>query len=173
MKIFVINGSGGSGKDTFIEIFKEKYDGKTKNISTVDKIKEVARDYFYWDGSKKERDRKFMSDLKDLATEYCDAPFRYISNSIKLFGHYDMNDTVVFIHCREPKEIDRIVETFAAKTILIDARERVPAINSNHADSDVYEYAYDYIIDNNGSRKQLECAVECFLEMIEEKSSLS
>ena len=173
MKIFVINGTGGSGKDTFIEIFKRKYHdkGTVINISTVDTIKEAAKCFFFWDGKKDEKSRKFLSDLKDLVTNYSDAPFKYIKGTIELWS--DSNDAIIFIHCREPEEIERLVKNFNAQTILIDARERVPAINSNHADSDVYEYAYDYIIDNNGSRKQLECAVECFLEMIEEKSSLS
>jgi len=48
-QIVVINGTGGSGKDTFVE-FCSKY-GKVMNFSSVDKVKEVAR-VIGWDGKK-------------------------------------------------------------------------------------------------------------------------
>lgn len=40
-QIVIINGTGGSGKDTFVE-FCTKY-GKIMNFSSVDKVKEIAK----------------------------------------------------------------------------------------------------------------------------------
>ena len=60
--IIIINGTGGSGKDTFVE-FVSKY-SKVFNFSSVDKVKEVAR-VIGWSGTKSEKDRKFLSDLKN------------------------------------------------------------------------------------------------------------
>ena len=40
-KIIVINGTGGSGKDTFVE-YVSKY-AKVYNFSSVDKVKEIAK----------------------------------------------------------------------------------------------------------------------------------
>jgi len=39
-KIIIINGTGGSGKDTFVNYCSEYI--KTVNISSVDKVKEAA-----------------------------------------------------------------------------------------------------------------------------------
>ncbi len=39
-QIIIINGTGGSGKDTFVE-FCSKY-GSIMNFSSIDKVKEIA-----------------------------------------------------------------------------------------------------------------------------------
>ena len=54
--IVIINGYGGSGKDTFVE-FVSKYN-KVYNFSSVDKVKEIAK-LIGWNGKKEEKDRKF------------------------------------------------------------------------------------------------------------------
>ena len=59
--IIVINGTGGSGKDTFVE-YVSKY-AKVYNFSSVDKVKEIAK-LIGWTGTKTDKDRKFLSDLK-------------------------------------------------------------------------------------------------------------
>ena len=42
MKIFVINGAAGSGKDTFVRLCRKfTGDAYLLNISTVDKVKEI------------------------------------------------------------------------------------------------------------------------------------
>lgn len=79
-QIFVINGSGGVGKDTFVELVSVELNDKLKrfhtvvNFSSVDKVKEIARE-IGWDGRKTEKDRKFLSDLKSLTIynviDYC------------------------------------------------------------------------------------------------------
>ena len=63
--IIIINGCGGVGKDTFVNMCA-KYTSVV-NYSSVKEIKEIAK-YIGWDGSKEERDRKFLSDLKLLTT---------------------------------------------------------------------------------------------------------
>ena len=70
----------------------------------------------------------------------------------------------VFIDCREPQEIQKIVDAFGAKTVLINALKRVPLITSNHADKEVLNYAYDCIIDNNYSLKEFEQSARVFIE---------
>lgn len=75
-QIVIINGTGGSGKDTFVQ-FCSKYN-KVMNFSSIDKVKEIAR-LIGWDGKKTEKDRKFLSDLKKLTTEYNDMAFNSIS----------------------------------------------------------------------------------------------
>lgn len=55
-KIFIINGSGGVGKDAFVKLVSEELDGKVINFSSIDIIKEIAKSCG-WEGGKSERER--------------------------------------------------------------------------------------------------------------------
>ena len=145
--IIVINGTGGSGKDTFVS-FCSKY-ANVFNFSSIDKIKEVAK-MMGWDGGKTEKDRKFLADLKTLATEYNDMPYNSIKDAINEF--YNNNSKLMFIHVREPKEIDRIVKTYNAKSVLIK-RKNYEIIKSNSSDANVENYDYDYVVENDTLEK--------------------
>lgn len=87
-KIFVINGSGGVGKDTFVRFVSEFYCRLTNkqviNYSSVDEIKRIAKD-IGWTGSKTERDRKFLCDLKLVVSEYNDLPFVAMREKVDAF----------------------------------------------------------------------------------------
>lgn len=141
-QIIIINGTGGSGKDTFVE-FASKY-SKVYNFSSVDKVKEVAT-LIGWTGSKTDKDRKFLSDLKKLTTEYNDMAFNSIKNAVENFKKSD--NKIMFIHIREPEEIKRAVDAFDAKTLLV-RRVGLDAITTNYSDASVENYNYDYIIEN-------------------------
>ena len=142
-QIVIINGTGGSGKDTFVE-FCQKY-GKVKNFSSIDKVKEIAKQ-IGWTGTKTEKDRKFLSDLKRLTTEYNDMAFNSISEAVDKFKSSE--DDVMFIHIREPEEILRAAKAFNAKTLLIK-RVGLENISSNYSDANVENYDYDYVIEND------------------------
>ena len=103
-QIVIINGTGGCGKDTFVS-FVSKYK-RVYNFSSIDKVKEIAK-LIGWDGGKTDKDRKFLSDLKKLTTEYNDMAFNSIKDAINIFKNSD--DEIMFIHIREPEEIKRAV----------------------------------------------------------------
>ena len=140
--IIIINGYGGSGKDTFVE-FVSKYN-KVYNFSSVDKVKEIAK-LIGWTGTKEEKDRKFLSDLKKLTTDYNDMPFNSIKDAVNDFKMSDKE--IMFIHIREPEEIKRAVLEFNAKTLFIK-RDDINKITSNDSDKNVEKYDYDFIIEN-------------------------
>ncbi len=142
-EIIVINGTGGSGKDTFVS-FASKY-AKVFNFSSIDKVKEVAR-IIGWNGAKTEKDRKFLSDLKSLTTKYNDMAFNSIKEAVDNFKV--SNDEIMFIHIREPEEIQRAVLAFNAKTLLVK-RDGLENITSNYSDASVENYNYDFIIKND------------------------
>lgn len=158
-QIFIINGSGGIGKDTFVELVSVELNDKLKrfhtvvNFSSVDRVKEIAKE-IGWDGRKTEKDRKFLSDLKSLTRDYCDMPFQSMKNKIKEFLESEEGQ-VLFLHIREPDEIKRVVNEFGAKTILI-VRDSVTQITSNTSDKNVFDYHYDFIVDNNGTIEELQ-----------------
>lgn len=142
-ELVIINGTGGSGKDTFVS-YASKY-AKVYNFSSVDKVKEIAK-LIGWNGAKEEKDRKFLSDLKKLTTEYNDMAFNDMKESIDKFNNSD--DEIMFIHIREPEEIDRVVNTFDVKTLLVK-RKDLDIITSNYSDASVENYDYDFVIEND------------------------
>lgn len=165
-QIFVINGSGGVGKDTFVELVSVELNDKLKrfhtvvNFSSVDKVKEIAREVG-WDGKKSEKDRKFLSDLKSLTSDYYDMPFQSMKHKIEEFTKSD-EEQVLFLHIREPEEIKRVVNEFGAKSILI-VRDSVMHITSNVSDKNVFNYHYDIVIENNGTIEDLQEKVKQFV----------
>lgn len=158
--IFILNGIGGCGKDTFGEFMTDIM--PTMHYSSVSKVKRIA--YLCgWNGGKTERDRKFLSDLKLLTTEYSDMSFNDISNFVDLFSRNDVIEQVLLIDIREPAEIERAKKAFGAKTILIK-NDRVPKIESNMADAGVFDYDYDVVIENNGTLDEFRETVKKFAE---------
>ena len=158
--IFILNGMGGCGKDTFAEFLNDIV--PTQHYSSVTKVKKVAA-WCGWTGGKSEKDRKFLSDLKILTTEYNDMPFDDVSTRVRFFNEYDSWYRVMLIDIREPAEIERAKKAFGAKTILIK-NDRVPKIESNMADAGVFDYDYDIVIENNGTLDEFKETVKKFAE---------
>lgn len=161
--LFVINGMARSGKDTFCNFVRDYSGHDTFIISSVDDIKEKAKT-MGWDGvSKTEIDRKFLSDLKDLCTWYNDSPYTYVKNQIMYFEATPKTE-IMFIHIREPQEIEKIKATYPyVKTILV-TNKNVPIITSNSADAGVFDYHYDYYIKNDGTLEDLKNNALSFIE---------
>ena len=162
--VFITNGTGGCGKDTFANILGN-YCGVSK-ISSIDPIKQFAR-FLGWQGGKTEKDRKFLSDLKLAMIEYDDTPFKWMQNNYLCWKdgvHSKYYGTVVLlIDIREPEEIERAKKAFNAKTILI-VNNRVAPITSNMADANVFNYEYDLVIENNGTLEEFEETIKKWAE---------
>ena len=131
------------------------------NYSSIDKVKTIATQ-IGWNGGKTEKDRKFLSDLKVLTTEYNDMPFNDLKRIVNLFKE-KQNVVFLFLHIREPNEIERAKNEFNAHTILI-TRDSVPQITSNIADGGVFNYHYDTIIKNNGTKEMLQGMADLFVK---------
>lgn len=179
-QVFIINGSGGVGKDTFVELIPTYtpvinngsfsmyvQNVEIGNYSSVSKVKEIAK-AIGWNGGKTERDRKFLSDLKLLTTEYNDMPLNDMKRYASKFMHDDKIDRILFLHIREPEEIARAVREFNnynAKTILVK-RDSVKHIISNMSDGNVFDFDYDIVVDNSGTLDELREKASCFLNDI-------
>lgn len=86
MKIFIVNGTGGSGKTTFekmVETIAEQEGYDIRIVSTIDYVKQMAKK-FGWDGGKSLNDRRFLSDLKDALTRWKDVPYQKITNLLEI-----------------------------------------------------------------------------------------
>ena len=172
MKILCINGQGGVGKDTFVSFCGKKKDG-VFNYSMVDGIKELAR-LGGWNGAKELKDRKFLSDLKDLFDNYNDFSFQDVLKDItddSLICELWLepkNEMICFVHAREPKDIERWRNDFGARALII-RRTDVEGEYGNHADDQVFNFDYDYCIWNNGSLNQLYDIAQSFIKGIREE----
>ena len=158
-QVFIINGCGGVGKDTFVSYVRQKYPYMVLNFSSVDKVKQIAK-IIGWDGRKSERDRKFLSDLKCLCTGYNDMPFNSMASAVNEFAESEAE--ILFLHIREPEEIARAQAAFHAKTILVK-RDLVKQIISNDADKNVSNYPYDIVVNNDGDLKSFRRKAEKFV----------
>lgn len=158
-QIIILNGTGGSGKDTFINLCL-KY-ASCMSISSVDKVYEVAS-LLGWTGTKTDKDRKFLADLKDLSTAYNDMPFEEIKKKIE--GFEKSNYDVLFVKLREPEEIKRLALLYDVKTVLIKRKDH-KIITSNRADAKVENYNYDYVIENN-SLSKLDCIAKKLIDEV-------
>ena len=144
--VIIVNGKPRAGKDTFAQLLN-RYENVYK-ISSIDKIKQIAIDCG-WTGKKTEKDRKFLSDLKMLVSDYSDVIFDGMLEKVMDFYSDEIHERIMVIDIREPEEIERAKTIFDAITLFIK-NDNVEDITSNEADANVENYEYDYYITNNG-----------------------
>lgn len=155
LQVVIINGSGGFGKDEFVKQVQDYCQSKATvlNISTIDTVKEMAWKYFGASPKlKTDANRNLWSDLKDAWVKYNDGPSREIISICQ--SHAGKKEaTVIFIHCREPEEIEKIlcgVNPFAKTHTLLIIRPGYEVPNcSKDLPLNLIETDYDKIICNN------------------------
>jgi hypothetical protein len=156
-KIIVINGPAASGKDTFVTFFQRYARCAVFEWSTVYTLKSMAMAVLGWNGIKDEPGRRLLSDLKDAWTRYNDGPFKEICEKIR---YYDQcfERFVLFLHIREPAEIEKVIATYQSRVTTIYIKGRSQEIPNNHADQNTNAYNYNCVIDNTTTLKSLEVA---------------
>ena len=162
--VIVINGAGGVGKDTLCDLASKHF--KTRNISTITPIKEIAA-LCGWDGSKDDKSRKFLADMKQLTVAYNDFPTNWALNIFREFLTTD--EEVLFVHIREPEEIAKFIKATDgfAKALLVRGGNRMKKNHyGNAADDCVENYAYDYYFMNDRGLEETECAFVTLLSDI-------
>lgn len=163
-KIIVINGQGGSGKDTFIKYCGYISKWPVYSFSSVSIVKKAAK-ILGWEGSKSKEDRKFLSDLKQLSINYNNQPNEYLVYSVEKTPDISLN----FVIIREPKEIDVFKSSFFIgtdiHTVLVDRFDN--EWYGNVSDDETSFYKYDYIVYNKGIIEELITSSKKFLDWLE------
>ena len=172
LRVVIVNGRPGVGKTTFEDICADivgiAYCNKR---STVDKIKEIAREAG-WNGSKDAASRKLLSDLKDIFTEYNNMPMNdiitYLMGWEDDLAYYGVGSHphILFVDDREPEHIEKLKDALNATTVLIRRPDDEKISTSNHADENVFNYKYDWIINNNGDLKHLANEAQSFINSL-------
>ena len=150
----VINGAGGVGKDTLCDLAAKHF--KVRNISSVDPIKDIAK-MCGWDGTKDDRSRRFLSDLKKLTVDYNDFPTVWASARYREFLSTEYE--ILFVHIREAEEIAKFVKATdgAARTLLIRGGDRMKKSSYGNVSDDLVEnYNYDYYFVNDKTLPEAE-----------------
>lgn len=175
LKVLAINGAPGSGKTTFENMIEKHMHPYYCSRSTIDRVKEIAEECG-WDGTKTLENRKFLSNLKDLLTNYNDGPMKDIKWHLELFEDdlrlhgVDNHPHIFCSDVREPAGLQRFKDELGAITVLIRRTAAENAETSNHADANVLNFDYDYIINNDGTLEDLAGAVNVFIDLIFSKN---
>ena len=141
----IINGVGGCGKDTLVELASNYH--KVKNISSITPIKEIAKKCG-WNGEKTDKARKFLSDLKKVLTEYNEYPMQYLLKEQQDF----LLKEILFVHIREPHEIEKFKnasKTLTYALLVLPRDELKNKVYGNKSDDEVNNYDYDLVFAND------------------------
>ena len=154
--IFIINGSNGVGKDTFIDKLRDELrDYEYLNISSIDVVKNMLRKNEIWDGQKDEKGRQLLAEVKAAINKYSDFINTDIIMRVGRWRPRTMMNSIAFIHVREPEQIEilsqRLESAFGefsmVGTILIK-RASAEAAANNDADMNVENYKYDIVLED-------------------------
>ena len=159
-KIIITNGSGRCGKDTFAEILA-KYVTVVK-YSSIDFFKEIGK-LGLMSENKGEKERLLLHNLKKAFIEYNDLPLFLCSQRIDRFLQFEHSDLLI-IDIREPDEIEKIVQLYPEIKTVLMINKNVPLIKSNTSDEGVFDYVYDFVIDNSDTLETLVESAITFLK---------
>lgn len=163
--VIVINGTGGSGKDTVAEVVLKKFCGL--NVSSIDLPKQLLT-LAGWDGKKTPEARKALSEIKQALTEFNDAPFNYCKEYVQKFKE-EVNCPFLFVHIRERENIDRFheyviwQEQLPCFDLLVVGNPTTWGNPSDDKPENFVVQDYDIVLYNNSTKEDLEAqALETF-----------
>ena len=187
-KVVIINGKPQSGKDTFCK-YAQGYcdDDKSANtliISSVDPLKDMLIQ-LGWDGTKTDKIRDMLMDMKQLWIQNQDGPTMFLFNNILEFHKACTGeDNIVFVHIREPEEIKKLVNALTgfesmgidviSLLVIRESGEDTPNQPAETRRSDdealINSYEYDVTINNDEDLIKLqELAAEFVDKLLEDE----
>ena len=187
-KVVIINGKPQSGKDTFCKYAQGYCDddesANTLIISSVDPLKEMLTQ-LGWDGTKTDKIRDMLMDMKQLWVQNQDGPTMFLFNNILEFHKACTGeDNIVFVHIREPEEIKKLVNALTgfesmgidviSLLVIRKGEEDIPNQPAETRRSDdealINSYEYDVTINNDEDLIKLqELAAEFVDKLLEDE----
>ena len=187
-KVVIINGKPQSGKDTFCKYAQGYCDddesANTLIISSVDPLKEMLTQ-LGWDGTKTDKIRDMLMDMKQLWVQNQDGPTMFLFNNILEFHKACTGeDNIVFVHIREPEEIKKLVNALTgfesmgidviSLLVIRESGEDTPNQPAETRRSDdealINSYEYDVTIHNDEDLIKLqELAAEFVDKLLEDE----
>lgn len=165
MKIFLLSGKSGAGKDTLANIMQDKLNSVGKQVLVLhfaDLVKFYCKQYWNWDGEKNEAGRALLQRIGTDIMRKFDEDYwtRIIGEFLAALSIYENFDCALVPDARFPNEIE-IVQDYnpQALTIRIERYDNLGNVYFNplltfeqlhHAsETSLDEYGYfDYIVEN-------------------------
>lgn len=184
MKIILISGKAGSGKDTAAEIMQrileEEYGKRTLITHFGDPVKFVAERFFGWNGKKDEAGRSLLQWIGEKGREYYTGLWAdYIAEPISIFA--EKWDYVLIPDTRYRSEIAAMTPSAAdawktkAITVRMECqsprREMTEEQKKHISEVDLDDYHFDWYINNDGNYAELETNVRILLRNIVKEES--
>lgn len=157
MKVILLIGKAGVGKDESYKCIKELYP-TTERYAFADRLKVFAYE-MGWDGRKDERGRKLLQGIGNIVREYKEGFWALnVVNIIK----QEMPNIAVITDCRFPNEIQIMKDHFRDVTTIKIIRDVVEMEDiSEHALDD---YKPNYIVSNDGTIADLQNSLKDVIE---------
>lgn len=163
MKIIVISGKSGHGKDTLAKMIKKELESKDYNVLTThfaDLLKYVCKEFFDWDGKKDDPGRSLLQYVGTDIVRKKQPDFwtNFLIEMFKLFPNEW--DYVLIPDCRFPDEIVGFRESgFDIRHIRISRPNFDSGLTEqqqNHTSETALDnYSYDYFVENDSTLKTL------------------
>ena len=163
--IFIISGKAKVGKDTtanFIKEYCKDNNLKTINLQFSSYIKMYAKEILSWDGLENDKPREFLQNLGDIIRTNINKYFfinRIIEDILVYQNYYDI---ITISDARLKEELELIKDKFENSYKINIKRPNFYPYKSKEEENHPTEHAldnynnFDYIINNDGSFKDLE-----------------
>jgi len=168
VQILILNGAAGSGKGEVFKFIDEiLLDWDVKEYSSIQYIKEVAKESFGWNGVKDTAGRNLLSTMKQAMIKYNNLPTKKIISVIKESIASEIDLIVTDI--REPSEIDKLVKWCRENKVICHTcrisntnkeLEAERSCLSLTGDKMYGRYDYSLYIYNNGTLDELKTHIE-------------
>lgn len=175
MKVYVIAGKAGSGKNTTATYIQKYYElvGKKTVITEISKyLKLFAYEVLHWDGKRETKPRSFLQDVgSSIRHEIFNEDFliNRLLEDLKIYEKYV--DVVIIADARLPREIDLIKEKCNATSIEVinEFNDYELKGDEKHHETETAINSYtkfDYVL-HNKTFKDLESDVQNLVKEVE------
>lgn len=166
MKVILISGKAGHGKDTAAVFLKTalEADGNSVLITHYgDLVKYICMMFFNWDGLKDEKGRALLQKV-GTDTIRAEQPNYWVSFISDIISFFPENwDYVLIPDCRFPNEIDLIKSKFDAVHVRVVRdgfiSRLTPEQEMHQSETALDNIHADYYINNNGTLKDFRNSV--------------
>ena len=173
MRLFIISGKSGTGKNELANMIKEYYEVKNEKslITEYSKyVKIMAREALNWDGTREHKPRKFLQDMGQVfrATLGEDIFIKRMQEDIQVYSQY--YDNIIISDARLKKELNMMKEKYSeCYTIHLTSniKNSLTLVEQNHiTETELDNYnMVDYQLDSSDLNK-LKISIENILEVI-------
>ncbi|MDE5888654.1 MAG: hypothetical protein K2H20_01395 [Bacilli bacterium] len=153
MKVFLVAGKAGSGKNEVANIIK-KYLPDTVITSLSKYIKLFALELTDWDGRDFNKPRAFLQNMGDILREI-DEDFlvRRMKEDFFVYNKLAIENVVIDLRLRHEIEYFKQIEDLEVITIYVSSSSNVRDLSdeekNHHTEVDLDNYeGFDYVIDN-------------------------